>query len=720
MNIPLRFAVKLLLPISLLACGGGSTGAGSSAPAPVSSAAVTTVGAQAPAPVPAPAYTGALVTDIQLGSTASQGQDDIPVTFGQVFKPGDVAANERLVGVLANGSTIDLQTDVKASHPDGSVRHAIISARLPHLDAQQVLKLSLGKLTTPAASAVATPAALLRAGFTAAVSATIDGKAYTASADQLLASGKYQTWLKGNVVNEWLVSAPLKAPDGSVHPHLSARFAIRAYTGEQRARVDVTVENDWAYEAAPQNFTYKAAVTVGADTVYSRDQLTHFHHARWRKLFWWGAAPQLSIAHNSAYLIATRAVPNYDRSTFFSELNLMALSSHYKSANTEPMGVGLATAYMPTSGGRTDIGLLPGWAATYLLTMDARAREATLGNADLAGSWSAHYRDRNTDRPVSLVDYPYMTLVGRETDTMNPQTKKLEAFPACASSDACTTQNTADGAHQPAFAYLPYLVTGDYYYLEELQFWTMYNLFSSNPGYRGNIKGLLQSDQVRGQAWSLRSLAEAAYITPDADVLKSQFETFLSNNLDWYNDTYPKNSSANALGLILNGPVLQYNDGTGIAPWQDDFFTSAVGHTAELGYAKAQTLLAWKAKFVVSRMTGPGACWIDAAIYSMVVRDNPSSPLYTNIGSAYAASHTPEINQLACGGADMAAALKLRVGEMLGGSSSPTGFPSNMQPALAYAADGAGEAGRSAWQVFANRSVKPNYGEDPQFAIVPR
>jgi hypothetical protein len=68
----------------------------------------------------------------------------------------------------------------------------------------------------------------------------------------------------------------------------------------------------------------------------------------------------------------------------------------------------------------------------------------------------------------------------------------------------------------------------------------------------------------------------------------------------------------------------------------------------------------------------------------------------------------------------MAAALKLSVGEMPGYSSAASGFPSNMQPALAFAADVGGDAGRKAWAQFMARSVKPNYGAGPQFAIVPR
>ncbi len=30
-------------------------------------------------------------------------------------------------------------------------------------------------------------------------------------------------------------------------------------------------------------------------------------------------------------------------------------------------------------------------------------------------------------------------------------------------------------------AYLPYLVTGDYFYLEELQFWASWNVFALEP-----------------------------------------------------------------------------------------------------------------------------------------------------------------------------------------------------------------------------------------------
>jgi hypothetical protein len=134
---------------------------------------------------------------------------------------------------------------------------------------------------------------------------------------------------------------------------------------------------------------------------------------------------------------------------------------------------------MPTTGGRPDIGLMPGWDVAYLLSMDSNIRPAVMTTGDVAGSWSIHYRDKVTGRPVSIIDYPYATIAyGYIGDTYNPKTKKYEEFPSCVSS--CTTPLDYDNAHQPAMNFLPYVLTGDYYQLEELQFWTMFNLYKKN------------------------------------------------------------------------------------------------------------------------------------------------------------------------------------------------------------------------------------------------
>lgn len=746
----LKFHTAFLAGAILVAGSGSSTAAstaGSSAYLPQSRATSTSIapvtistaassayipnsrggstGAPPASPVsPTPSATSATVTDVRFESTSSAAQTNVPVTFGQIFAPGHLASGASLSGRLGGGVTVPLQLDVKARHPDGSVRHAIVSAVLPSLGAGQTLAMALDRAGA-ASKLPGTTNSLLNSGFNASFSATIGGVRYTAAADELIRKTLAKSWLSGSTANEWHVSAPLTTSTGVAHPHLSARFAVRWYETIRKARVDVVVENNWAYEAAPQNFTYNAEILVGGKSAYAKTSLKHYHHARWRKMFWWnGAAPEVNVKHNTAYLIDSRALPNFDRSLTIPDTVLNDLKTRWAKAQTEPMGTGLANPYMPSTGGRDDIGILPQWATIYLLSMDRRARDATLGTAELAGSFSAHYRDKKTGQPVSLVDYPYMTLAGRRGDALNPATKRSEWFPDCATSTACATPNADDVSHQPGYAYLPYMLTGDHFFLEELQFWGMYNVFNSNPGYRQNIKGLLSSEQVRGQAWGLRTLAEAAYIVPDDDRLKEHFTRILDSNLDWYNENYPNNPGANKLGVLVNGYALVYSNGRGIAPWMDDFFTAAVGHVHELGFAKATALLKYKARFPIQRMIGEGSCYINGAMYSMLVRDSDTSPLYTTIGQAFKVTNDFELgvayNKLPCASQAMAQALGLKVGEMTGYSAAYAGYPSNMQPALAYAADVGGADGARAWAVFMSRSVKPNYALGPQFNIVPR
>jgi hypothetical protein len=693
---------------------GAQPGAGS-ATSTSSGGTVTDGGAPAPVAVAA----GSTITSVRIDSTASSAQSNVPITFGQVFVAGALQPAEGISGVLSNGTVVPLQVEAKATHADGSVRHAIVSGVLPAMPAAQSLAMNLVKATGPTATGSAvTPAALLGAGFTAAANITLGGVQYSASADALLRSGTYTTWLSGPLAGEWIVTAPLKTAAGVEHPHLAARFAIRTYGALNKAKVDVVIENNWAYEPGPQNFTYDVQLVVGGNAAYAKTGLTHYHHARWRKELWWGAAPQTHLVHNTGYLIAARAVPNYDQKLTVSGSVLSLMQNSYAGARAEPMGVGLADPAMGSGGGRWDIGLQPGWTVSYLLSGNKSARDASFGTADLAGSWPVHYRDRRTDRPLSLQDYPYASLLANAGDMVNPATRQSEAFPACGGD--CATPHIPESSHQPDFSFVPYLLTGDYYHLEELQFWTMYNLVQFNPYYRDFNKGLVKSDQVRGQAWDLRTLAQAAYITPDKDPMKAQFAGYLNNNLDWYLANYPNSGTPNALGVITNGYAVVYNDNTGLAPWQDDFFTSAIGRVAELGYDKARAMLQWKSKFPVARMLDPGFCWIYGAAYSLNVKATAEGPLYSTLSEVYKASIDPAQQSLACGSSAMASALGLQAGEMTGYSSTNTGYPSNMQPALAYSVDSGAPNAASAWQKFMQRSVKPDYENGPQFAILPR
>ncbi len=660
--------------------------------------------------------------DVTFIDRSSLAAVDIPVTFAQVFAPGDVPAGLS-VTVDVGGNPLPTQVDGKAVHADGSLRHAVITTRLPTLGAGQSLAAEI-VTSDPAVNGPAVSAAdLLATPFDTVIELTLDGVVYTASARDALLADSSRRWLEGPLVTEFTLRRAFATADGSTHPHLMARFDVRAYQGLESVRVDAIVENNWTYVPGPRNFTYDVRVLVGGAEAYSLSQLTHYQRARWHKVFWWGKEPGVYTRHDTRYLQATRAVPHYDPDLAIPEAVLEAQGQ----VQYTPMSNVEINDYMPEAGPDKGIGPLPRWAARYLISGDPRAYHGVLANGDAGGSYSAHYRDIDTDLPVSLDDYPYVT--GDKY-----QYPKDHIVALCETD--CASPLTRDTAHQPSIAFLPYLLTGDHYYLEELLFWANGNLISSSIGTREGGKGILRGQQVRGQAWSLRTLAQAAYIAPDAHPMKAYFNAKLQNNIDYYLGLYADNPAANKLGSLPH-----HNDLDTAAPWMDDFFTWAVGYTVELGYSDFQPMLAWKSKYPVGRMASPDNefCWIFGGVYQLAIgvagdKTDPANwfqslnEVYLNNFGNRQNSDGVYVRDMPCAGQEMADWLadfdrnksSYLPGEMYGYSDSPVGYPANLQPALALAVDhGIANAGL-AWQRLTDRAKFPDYSSNPQFAVTPR
>jgi len=109
----------------------------------------------------------------------------------------------------------------------------------------------------------------------------------------------------------------------------------------------------------------------------------------------------------------------------------------------------------------------PTWTVRYLLTMSPASKAIVLAHGDLAGSWPIHVRSRSTGRIMTLEERTRFWLDSRgkdrpvwKPDRHPPDPKQIRLDP--------------DLAHQPSLAYVPYLVTGDFYYLEEAYFWADY------------------------------------------------------------------------------------------------------------------------------------------------------------------------------------------------------------------------------------------------------
>ncbi|MBD8628991.1 hypothetical protein IFT64_18825 [Oxalobacteraceae sp. CFBP 8753] len=682
---------------------------------------------------------GNVITDIELQNQGAA-RTRVPFTFGQIVAVGQFSKTDGLAARLSNGTLVRLQADVKATHADGSVRHMIVSGVLPTLAAGQIEKIELVK-TKSVEATPATLSALASAGLTGSVNLTLNGVQYSASLADALTDPKAVHWLSGSIANEWIVSAPLKTATNVAHPLLSASFAVRWYPGlEKQARVDVIVENTKTFTAGARNLTYDVNINVGGREIYAKTGLVHYHHSRWHQSTWWDAAttPQVHARHNTAYLVASKAISNYDLSVAPAETLLANFVKELPDSKTGPMTAGPVMASMGTTGGRGDIGPLPVWTVAYLLSKDQRALTSMMAAADGSATWSIHMRDEKTGMPLRVDNEAYKNV----STHMNLAKKGPLPVPRCADNNnsLCASPFQDDTAHQPSMVYLPYLLTGDYYYLEELQFWAAWNPLGTDPGNSGYGKGLVRWQQVRGQGWSLRTLGHVAYITPDAHPLKDYFVKQIDNNLAFYHDTYVV-GNPNQLGMF-DGSGTGANKMDTSAPWQDDFFTWSFGYLAELGFSKAEPILKWKSTFPVGRMTDPGFCWIEATAYHLVTRVDAKSPVYNSFADLYAANFggksirhdvttlvhpngVPFMSQQ-CGSqaqADWittAMGRRWTLGRMSGYSDSPLGYPANMQPALAVAAvSGIPNAGQ-AWATFAGRADKQNYAMGPQWNIIPR
>src|SRR6185437_2577158 len=87
------------------------------------------------------AHAQAAVTNYVV-SQATQAQNRVPVTFGQVFKAGDVPRGATVAATL-NGQPATLQVDAKATNPDGSLRHAVLTVIVPALPGRTDIPLVL-------------------------------------------------------------------------------------------------------------------------------------------------------------------------------------------------------------------------------------------------------------------------------------------------------------------------------------------------------------------------------------------------------------------------------------------------------------------------------------------------------------------------------------------------------------------------------------------------
>jgi hypothetical protein len=536
---------------------------------------------------------------------------DFVVTFAHPFKKGDV--KDTLLLKTGN-EVIPSQVNVKRRYSDGSVKHATISTFISEAVPGQSLTLDIySSSEQPVVDSIVQD---LPNGFSAEVIFRFpDGSQRRANAAEFyrkassgIDSFRLVKWLQGPLTSEVQLVGPPSGTNGELDPDLQVIFGLRAFKGGKSMRVEVVVESPWL--DVPGNIPYDVTVFVGGKKVMAKTDvghwnhrmpywlkekdrsLGHFAHARWRKIYWWGSEPpDTHIRYELPYLVSTLLIPPYDTDLVISSEQIDRSLKRWQQSPRGVLENGIIMAYFPTTGGREDLGPYPTWTTRYLFSQDNRTWKIVLGTGDLAGSFPIHIRDRKTGRIFSIDKHPGFSLNPRGT---------LEKIPPRPATDRPyirprTSPYQVDNAHQPSLAFVPYLLTGDYYYLEEAYFWANWCMLIQNAAYRQKEKGLIAPDQTRGEAWALRQLVDAAKIAPDSHPEKKYFDSKVRHNLQYYYD-FIKGPDATPLGTYTLGASDAYVRGRSpeerrkwltLAPWQQNFLVWSLDHATRAGYSTA-------------------------------------------------------------------------------------------------------------------------------------
>ncbi len=634
---------------------------------------------------------------VTLTSSASQA---VAYTFGQAFRAGDVPSGQHITAGEAGFDAVVLNR-----WPDGSVKFALISG-IKTLAANVPAALALRATTTPPTGSLVSTSDLAATGATASI-----------SFGGVVASWSVADWANpfrqissGRQMSSWHYRKPIGSD-----AHLVAWLEVRCY---KNGAVEVLpwIENGYLSVANPRVKRGRAVFTLGGtvryDSIndantrggYNLDPvidgggvLAIQHHSRHVLVrggafsHWLAAYPTVTIGHDLAYLRSTKLVPAYHPTTI-AESSLASLTASYSPGRVVGMEVG-----MGGTGYAEQIGLLPNVSALYLVSGDPRAYRAAVSSGFSLGNYSIHYRDQATNRPLLFASHPEKSM---PTDTGLPADDGIAAAVYASS-------------HHPAAAYLPYLLTGWNWFVEEMQFQNSDHYLTREAGNRRNANfyfsgsawGYSHNEQggLRSQGWVWRTAAMTASCTPDADAAqRNQVIATLNFNAAKFRTEYSTGDvdnpyGANTLGVGGYGweqsNIRDSDPENGWAAWQDAFFTAALGLTWDLEVVTDSTArqnLQWlrdfKYKAFVGLLGRPGVpseySFTRAANYQQVKVGQATGGAFvwrTNWGDVWTATWKSQNTN--------AAANTLEGGGIGSPLGLAEGYWGNIQPAIAYAVD---------------------------------
>jgi hypothetical protein len=380
----------------------------------------------------------------------------------------------------------------------------------------------------------------------------------------------------------------------STHKSLHPLFAVTLWTGTPYVKIQAILENDWSDALQTQTFdlAYKTGNPLGS-AQFAHPALTEFGYTRIQNTFWVGASfsqtaqmggyglpDDLKIDLNLPYMGYSAIVPNYDSAVHVTKLDVTTYDANlwggFSAAQKDVNGdnaininnsgyAGARAGSYPKEqgqGGQTQmdwIGILPAWVARYLMTMSdptvtpAVTYPMLFGNATTSGYRPVHIREAasktfcansctGADATLSAKGLP-LSVEARPTFRAQDTSLSLSGVGADAITPIESTLSIdhwgPELAHQPSDAFSAYLLTGDFYWLEEMEFNAArncqeYGLYGDGFNSHGHYgwECLANTGSERMNAWNLRTLGQLATIMPDAKTAqKTYWLSKIENNI---------------------------------------------------------------------------------------------------------------------------------------------------------------------------------------------
>lgn len=499
----------------------------------------------------APAATVSMSLDNESGSSG------VRFSGGMGFAQGDIPSGN----YLTSADTDSFQGAVLNRWPDNSVKFAIVVGTDTVTPSTTASIEVTGTPTAPGAPvaesvlATAAPNAVITVDGIGSVALTdLIGVASTLSSGRWTA-GRVRTLWAGPICSSWLYYSRIAG-----HAHLSAWFEVRCWS-DGAYEILPWLENGWWNVAGPTAFTGTVRFSLGGVEQVS-SSLTVYSHQR-VALLKTTALPYrvggtwAEVLHNPAYLQSTDLVPSYHGNVNGSVISAMV--QDYTIA-----GLGSGSSSMGSGGYSPTLGLLPEWDAIYVSSADRRARRCTMVNGFTDGRWTTHYRDETTNFPVAPAAYPSWVL-----NNSSGQSGLTDISASATGSYTPVITGTGPSyyfaySHHHSSGYMAYLASGWNYLIEETQFVSGICCYRMHSTHRQDGKHLFRGDvtgATRGVAWSTRTVAQAATLTPDADALRTALVGVVNDNIDFNHATY----------------VAQENNQFGFMAEQDAYTPAAYG-----------------------------------------------------------------------------------------------------------------------------------------------